>query len=193
LNKKQDLIKAGIRLFAAQGFDSTTTLQITKEAGLTEPSLYYHFQGKHELFTYILNTTFEKYFARMESLKNETPSRFEKIENLIDMHFQFVYEMPDEIYLAVSTCPARLKDPEDMCAKNIQKQRLWLISFLTDCLDTGIESNEFIKVPIEETVGLLIAMINGLVRQRGLHLENLIGIKETAVEFCRRSLVKNKH
>jgi len=40
---------------------------------------------------------------------------------------------------------------------------------------------------------LLIAMINGLIRQRGLHLENLIGIKETAVEFCRRSLVKNKH
>ena len=192
MNKKQDLIKVGIRLFAAQGFDSTTTLQITKEAGLTEPSLYYHFQGKHELFTHILSTTFEEYFSRLDDLNNNTPTEFEKIENLIGLHFQLVEELPDEIYLTVSTCPARLKDPEHTCAKNIQKQREWLTSFLAECLEKGVESGEFNKFPVSETVSLLIAMINGLIRQRGLKLEHIAGLKQEAVEFCRRSLVKNE-
>jgi hypothetical protein len=35
-------------------------------------------------------------------------------------------------------------------------------------------------------------MINGLLRQRGLKLEYMAGLKEETVEFCRRSLVKNE-
>jgi len=37
------------------------------------------------------------------------------------------------------------------------------------------------------TVNLLIAMINGLIRQRGLHLEEKNGMRDATVEFCRRS------
>jgi len=39
---------------------------------------------------------------------------------------------------------------------------------------------------------LLIAMINGLLRQRGLKLEHMAGLKEEAAEFCKKSLVKNE-
>jgi len=191
LSKRENIIKAAGRLFAEQGFEATTTLQLTKEAGATEPLLYYHFKGKDDLFTTILSATFDEYFSRLDKFKNNTPTEFEKIENLIGLHFQLVEELPDEIYLTVSTCPARLKDPEHTCAKNVQKQREWLTSFLADCLEKGIETGEFNKVPVTETVGLLIAMINGLIRQRGLKLEHMAGLKQEAIEFCRRSLVKN--
>ena len=191
MSKRENIIKAAGRLFAEQGFEATTTLQLTKEAGATEPLLYYHFKGKDDLFTTILSATFDEYFSRLDKFKNNTPTEFEKIENLIGLHFQLVEELPDEIYLTVSTCPARLKDPEHTCAKNVQKQREWLTSFLADCLEKGIETGEFNKVPVTETVGLLIAMINGLIRQRGLKLEHMAGLKQEAIEFCRRSLVKN--
>ncbi|MEA1948099.1 MAG: hypothetical protein U9N83_12460 [Thermodesulfobacteriota bacterium] len=55
----------------------------------------------------------------------------------------------------------------------------------------GIKSGEFNKVPVAATVSLLIAMINGLLRQRCLKLEHMAGLKEEAVKFCKRSLVKN--
>jgi AcrR family transcriptional regulator len=190
-SKKQDIVQAATILFAEQGFDGTTTLQISKEAGITEPVIYYHFKGKDDLFTHILSSTFKEYFSHLEALNNNTRTEFEKIENLIDLHFRFVEELPNEIYLTVSTCPARLKDPEHTCAKNIQKQRTWLTSFLTECLEKGIESGEFNTVPVETTVSLITALINGLLRQRGLKLEHIAGLKEEAVEFCRRSLVKN--
>ena len=99
--------------------------------------------------------------------------------------------MPDETYIGVSTSPAKLRDPEHICTINIQRQRDRLKTYFTDCLRKGIKSGEFNQVPVYETVNLLIAMINGLTRQRGLHLEEKNGMRDVTVDFCRRSLVKN--
>jgi len=48
LTKKQNIIQAAARLFAEQGFEGTTTLQIAHEADVTEPLIYYHFKGKDQ-------------------------------------------------------------------------------------------------------------------------------------------------
>jgi AcrR family transcriptional regulator len=42
ISKKQKLLKIVTCLFAAQGFDGATTLQIARSAGVTEPLIYYH-------------------------------------------------------------------------------------------------------------------------------------------------------
>jgi AcrR family transcriptional regulator len=56
MNKRENILKTAARLFANQGFDGTTTIQIAREAGVTEPLIYYHFKGKDELFTNIIET-----------------------------------------------------------------------------------------------------------------------------------------
>ena len=93
MKKKQNIIEAATHLFAVQGFDGTSTLQIVKKAKVTEPLLYYHFKGKEDLFTHIFNATFQEYFSQLESLDKKTKTEFEKIENLITLHFQFVEEI----------------------------------------------------------------------------------------------------
>ena len=190
MKKKQNIIETATKLFATQGFDGTTTLQIARDAGVTEPLIYYHFEGKDDLFTRIIENGFNTYFDRLESLPAETTTQFEKIENLVALHFRFVREMPDEIYLAFSTCPAKLKDKSHVCSKKLEKQRKWLGTYLSSCLSTGIAGNEFHSVQIKETVSLLYALILGIVRQRGRHLNMLKGMSGTSIEFCRRSLVK---
>ena len=189
-NKKQDIVQAATLLFAEQGFDGTTTLQISKDAGITEPVIFYYFRTKDELFTSIIASTFETFFAHLENLPENTDTEFEKIENLIALHLDIVKEMPDEIYLAVSACPARLKDPDGICRKSIQEIRRRLKNYLTGCLEAGMGSGEFHTVPKDATVNLIGAMLNGLIRERGLKFKEVEGIKETTVEFCRRSLVK---
>ena len=193
LNKKQKILESAIRLFASQGFEGTTTFQITKEAGVTEPLLYYHFDGKDDLFTCILSTTFAEYFFRMDQLDKQAYSQFGKIENLVNFHFQFLEDFPDETFLCVSTCPTRLKDPGLVCTRNLQQQKKRLNSYLRDCLQKGIETKEFNEVPVQETVALLIALINGLLRQWSLKRASLKQMKKTTIEFCRRSLVKSPY
>jgi AcrR family transcriptional regulator len=191
LSKRQNIIQAATHLFAEQGFEGTTTLQIAHEADVTEPLIYYHFKGKDELFSHIIETSFKEYFSSLEALEKHTGSQFKRIEALLDFHFQFVEEMPDETYIGVSACPAKLRDPEHICTKNVRLQRDRLKAYLKDCLEKGIKSGEFNRVPVPETVNLFIAMINGLIRQRGLHLEEKDGMRDVTVDFCRRSLVKN--
>jgi len=190
LTKKQDIIETATRLFAYQGFEGTTTRQIIVESGTSDPLLYYHFKGKDDLYIQIVEATFNKYFSRLESLPQETSTEFEKIESLIQLHFDLVQEMPEEIHLVIVTCPARLNDPRHICTKNIKKQRKFLSSYLSDCLKRGRSSGEFVMVPISKTVSLIIGMINGMLRQRSLGLDKLQGMDKTVVDFCRRSLIK---
>jgi hypothetical protein len=138
-----------------------------------------------------LDKTFSEYFACLNALDNNTPTQFEKIENLIDLHFTFVDEFPDETYLITSACPAKLRDSEHICTRNIEVQRQLLTNYISDCLKKGIETGEFDSISTEATSGLIIAMVNSLLRRKKLKLDGIQGLKEITVEFFRRSLVKN--
>jgi len=176
--KKQDIIETATRLFAYQRFEGTTTRQIIVESGINDDLLYYHFKSKDDRCIQIVDAAFRKYFSRLESLPGEISTEFEKIENLIQLHFDLVQEMPEETHLVIVTCPAKLNDSRHICTRNIKKQRIALASYLSGCLKKGRESGEFIKVPISKTVSLIIGMINGMLRQRALRLDKLHGMQK---------------
>ena len=78
-----------------------------------------------------------------------------------------------------------------MCSENVKRWRDRIKSYLTGCLTDGIKSGEFIDVPVPETVNMLIALINGLIRQQVRKMDNINGVKDAAVAFCKRSLIKD--
>ncbi len=196
MRKKQKIIKEAIRLFAERGFDATTTLKIAEVAHVTEPLIFYHFKNKDGLFAEAIECIFFEYFSRLESLNKKTKTEFENIENLINMHFEYVTEMPNESYLVASACPARLRIFEHICTQNIEEQRNRLTSFITGCLERGIQKKEFWNVPIAPTVRLFLSLIVGLMRQETLFPSNtktdpdISELNEVAVMFFRRSLVR---
>jgi len=146
--KKQSIIKTATHLFATQGFDGTTTIQLSEEAGVTEPLIYYHFTGKDEIYTSILASVFEEYFARLKTLQRKTDTQFEKIENLIKLHFQLITETPDEISLAVSAKPVKLNDPEDVYTKNTQSLKRRLNYYISNTDIRKVPGNYFVDYRI---------------------------------------------
>ena len=48
--KRERILKVAERLFAAQGYASTTMEQIVRALGLTKPFVYYYFHNKQEIF-----------------------------------------------------------------------------------------------------------------------------------------------
>jgi len=67
----------------------------------------------------------------------------------------------------------KLKDPDHVCSENVKRWRDRIKSYLTDCLEKGVQSGEFIEVPVQETVNMLIALLNGLIRQQVRKMDNL--------------------
>jgi AcrR family transcriptional regulator len=186
VNKKHNIIKTATHLFATQGFDGTTTFQISKDAGVTEPLIYYHFTGKDQIYTLILASIFDDYFARLKALPGKTDTQFEKIENLFRLHFQLIAKMPDEMALVVSNKPAKLNDPENVYSKNTQNQKKRLKYYLSNSLKKGIETGEFNKVQVKETTSILMMMIYGVLRLGAKPGRKLV---DATVEFLHSSLV----
>jgi AcrR family transcriptional regulator len=188
VTKKHNIIKTATHLFATQGFDGTTTLQISKDADATEPLLYYHFAGKDEIYTSILTSIFEDYFSRLKALQGKTDTQFEKIENLFELHFQLIAKMPDEMSLIVSNKPAKLNDHGNIYTKNTQNQRKRLNYYLSNCLKKGVQTGEFKKMPVKEITSILMMMVDGVLRKSAKPGRKLV---DATVEFLHSSLVAN--
>ena len=188
MKRKDAIVRSATVLFASQGFEATTTLQIAQASQITEPLIYYHFKGKDELFTHILSKAFSFYFERFDALPQNSSSELERIANLFEMHFKIVDELPDLMRLIVTSCPTKLYDPESVCLKNYKKARQVLFNYFSDCLERGIETKEFRQISISGTANMLVALTNGLLRQRIFLFNDTDGVQEATIDFCRVGL-----
>lgn len=71
--RRQQLIQVALEVFARGGYDGTTTAEIAKASGVTEPILYRHFKNKQELFVAIVREVSEKTIKQWtEAIEGET-------------------------------------------------------------------------------------------------------------------------
>ncbi len=166
MEKRHASIESTTRLFGWIGFDATTTHESADETDVTEPLIYYHFKGKHELFKISLDLAFNEYISRLVELPKHTPTEIQEIANIIDLHFQIVDELPEQMRMIVTTCPAKLNDSEGMCLKKIKKARKLVMDYISGCLKAGISNGEFLKVPVSPTANMLCARSLATTRSR---------------------------
>ena len=57
--RREQILQTALKLFAARGFDGTSTRQIAKEAGITEGLIFHYFPTKASLLTAILEDRLE--------------------------------------------------------------------------------------------------------------------------------------
>src|SRR5215204_2867533 len=57
--RQEQILRTALKLFAAQGFDATSTRQIAKEAGIAEGLIFHYFPTKGSLLTAILQDRLE--------------------------------------------------------------------------------------------------------------------------------------
>lgn len=55
-NRREQIVEAAARLFMERGYGATSVRQISREAGVTEAALYYHFEGKRDLLREVVRT-----------------------------------------------------------------------------------------------------------------------------------------
>lgn len=191
-NKKNKIIATSTKLFAVNGFDNTTTLQIAKESGVTEPLLYYHFSGKEEIFTDIIKRIFEEYSTLIKSLPLDTETEFEKISNLFKLHIAIADNRPHDGRLILANCPSKLKNDRHICQEVIYQQQEILTSYLRQCLNRGNETGEFDAHPVDDLVIVILCLINGILRKKLLGKKESTSYEFAAIEFCRKALSSSR-
>lgn len=59
IDKKQKIIKAGLKVFSEKGYYNTTTVEIAKIAGVSTGIIYNYFKDKKDIFLHSLKLCFE--------------------------------------------------------------------------------------------------------------------------------------
>lgn len=74
IDKKQKIIKAGLKVFSEKGYYNTTTVEIAKIAGVSTEIIYNYFKDKKDIFLHSLKLCFETAFTPMlNTLKQFKP------------------------------------------------------------------------------------------------------------------------
>jgi len=63
MNTREKIIDSSLKLFLLRGYDGFSMREVSREAGIKQPSLYYYFNDKAGLFKECVNYFFDKWYS----------------------------------------------------------------------------------------------------------------------------------
>ena len=100
--RHQDILSAAMRLFIAKGYPATTTASIAKEAGVTEKTMYRHFENKEVLFeACVLSIAGEIAALWRDALEENKEDELAYLKAVSDAYVNFVINNPDKAMFLV--------------------------------------------------------------------------------------------
>ena len=99
---KEKTIAAAIKLFAKQGYHGTSTLQIAKEAGVSQATVFKYFKTKEDLLYSIIVPIIPKLFLDFLKRTQNTNSLEELISYAVEDRMVFLKENKDTIKIIYS-------------------------------------------------------------------------------------------
>ena len=99
---KKKTIEAAIKLFAKQGYHGTSTLQIAKEAGVSQATVFKYFKTKEDLLYSIIVPVIPKLFLNFLKRTQNTNSLEELISYVVENRMVFLKENKDTIKIVYS-------------------------------------------------------------------------------------------
>ena len=76
--RRQEIIRAAVEVFARNGFGGSTTREIAENAGISEAMIYSHFRNKQDLYTAIIDERLqesEPLYYPLDAMRNKDDPR----------------------------------------------------------------------------------------------------------------------
>ncbi|WP_277679300.1 TetR/AcrR family transcriptional regulator [Gracilibacillus dipsosauri] len=97
-NRKEEILEAGLEVFAKQGYYNTTTAHIAEKAGISQPYVFRFFKTKEDLFIAALERAFDRI---LQAFKNITEESEQTGDQMVQAYEELTVTHPNEIVLQV--------------------------------------------------------------------------------------------
>lgn len=105
--RRNKMLLAAIQLFLEQGYEKTTTAQISKAAGMSPISFFAAFENKEALLLTLTQIMFENQFAKARTFaKDMEPLMVYCLETSLQIYITELSEPLREIYVMAYTLPS---------------------------------------------------------------------------------------
>ncbi len=92
---RQRLLDAGLKLFANRGYAGTAVQDITEEAKVTKPTLYYYFENKEGLFQALVDQAMDERLRLMQHAAPPGKATVDQLVDIIAILTDFARRQPD--------------------------------------------------------------------------------------------------
>ena len=139
LKSEQAILEAAKHLFAAKGFDATTSKEIAREAKLAEGLIFRYFVDKKGLLQELMQKWFDKNLYELSILEEDSTDLKNGLNILLSWIFNSYYNNLELNQIAIAT---RLNTNyhiqlETICEKFISKRREMIINRLASLQQNG--------------------------------------------------------
>ena len=137
-NTKDRIINSARKLFAEQGFQKTTVMDISKQAGLSEAALYEYFQGKEDLLLTIPHLWVSELIKDLEDQLFGVKGAFNRLRKYLWWNMRRIEQAPLDakiVYLFLKTNANFLKTEVYSNVKT-------LYSYLLEIFEEGRKTGE---------------------------------------------------
>lgn len=105
--RRNKMLLAAIQLFLEQGYEKTTTAQISKAAGMSPTSFFAAFENKEALLLTLTKIMFDSQFAKARSFAKELePLMVYCLETSLQIYITELSEPLRELYVMAYTLPS---------------------------------------------------------------------------------------
>ena len=157
----RQIARTAARLFAQHGYDATSVRMIVEAAGVTKPTLYYHFKSKEGLAQALLTVPLTNLLATLNNIIASDDDPRLLLERMFLAHFEFCREEPDRFRMYYAICFGSLD--------SVLAVELFQFADSCETIWTGIVGKLVEKGIVEPARSDdLIAMCSGVVTSTGL-------------------------
>ena len=140
--RKKQILKSAVKVFARSNYYNTKMSDIAKEAGISEAMIYRHFSSKKEIFLVVLKHMSDRILAFWEKEIDPLKSPLEKLRSMLLGYYQRMTKHPNELkvqFLAISGI-----DDKDVL-KRLRTDQQNYIKHFSDVIQEGISQREIRK------------------------------------------------
>lgn len=163
--RRQQIMDAAKKLFAAKGFSRATIEEIATEAELSPGTLYLYFKNKDELFAALSIKILKYLIGRLEKLCSETEMPID--QRLLALKDVLYDACAFDSWILINTFRLQasdmLRNLTDALVTEIDECTCRIVRIMADILKQGIVSGVFIDQPADTVAAVLWAIFSGAV------------------------------
>jgi len=168
--KKLEIMKTALNLFAKKGFYNTTIADIAKEMGMSVGNMYNYFPSKESLAKELLIYTSKLFGEELKKINEMDISTKEKIKKIVELYFKKAKEEPELVDYFMRVYLSNKEIFSNGC-----EGMLCVSSFVTEIMiffEEGVRRKELKNQDFFAAFGLFMGYLGGLVF---LYREGILG------------------
>ena len=180
--------EAAIELFAKQGFQATPTAKVAQLAGVSEGTVFYHFQTKEGILVSLFEEIVQQFIGNMRQVLDQAPSGLAAVLDCLRVQADLFAQRPRESLILVRDMPASITEPGSPHRDLVMGAMSQLIDLITQAVTKGQKDGSIRPCDPRRGAYMVLGMITGMGRLRLLGMTSEEDLDQEVLEFCQRAL-----